>query len=217
MLYATVNGERQRAQRGIAASCPSCNAPMLAKCGEIVIWHWAHLSSKDCDEWASGETDWHLAWKGRFQKSQVEVIVKRRDYRGEWSESFHRTDVLSARGHAIEFQHSSISTENIRKRNDFYRTVIWVFDAREPYDDDRLKFRDKKTHWTFKWNWPRKTIVAAWTPPWTIYLDTGADGLFEARAIYDDRSYLTGWGFWRTPEWFVAEHSGTAALQGSAR
>src|SRR5215475_4669527 len=60
---------------GTRAACPTCRAPTLAKCGEIVTWHWAHPAARECDPWAEHETAWHLDWKRRFPRDWVEYTV----------------------------------------------------------------------------------------------------------------------------------------------
>jgi len=49
MLYAIdENGAAIRAQPNLAAKCKTCGSPVIAKCGEIKIWHWSHVSGADC-------------------------------------------------------------------------------------------------------------------------------------------------------------------------
>ena len=63
MYYADVDGGRKTATPGSRGTCPGCGSEVLAKCGEIKSWHWAHAADAQCDPWHHGETDWHLAWK----------------------------------------------------------------------------------------------------------------------------------------------------------
>ena len=37
------------------AKCQFCGAVVVAKCGEIVGWHWSHLAAQSCEEWANAE------------------------------------------------------------------------------------------------------------------------------------------------------------------
>ncbi len=52
-----------------ASLCPQCQRPLVAKRGQLKIWHWAHKANNDppCDHTA-GETQWHLCWKAAFVK-----------------------------------------------------------------------------------------------------------------------------------------------------
>lgn len=210
MLYAIQDGKTEKvlATPQARAKCPSCEQPVIAKCGEIVTWHWAHLSA-DCDTWAEGETPWHMEWKSRFKN--VEVTM-RRD--GEW----HRADVVTEGGWVVEFQHSYISPENVRAREDFYRNMIWVFDARDArkpvkydlgdfaFEDARLVFRtdsdnrNDDNYVTFRWKHPRK-IVARTTR--NTYLDLGDGWLLQVGNIYMT-GMCGGWGYLVSYDKFMA-------------
>lgn len=116
MIWANVDGRRVNAWPGGRAQCPSCGGEVIAKCGKIVEWHWAHVS-RECDSWAKPESQWHISWKSRFPAEWQEVKI------GE-----HRADVLTPRG-VIEFQRSSISADEIQERERFYGNMIWVVHA----------------------------------------------------------------------------------------
>jgi competence protein CoiA len=198
MLYAENNGQRIEATPKARAICPGCGQEVIAKCGEIVMWHWAHKVG-DCDAWAEGETDWHLDWKRRFRS--VEVTIKRD---GEW----HRADALTDSGWVVEFQHSSISPETISARERFYGNMIWVFDARESrrftdnwlaeynFPECRLTLygedhpRAKENYVTFRWKHPRKSIASASK---LVYLDLGEGWLLRLGKMYPDE-ICGGWG-----------------------
>ncbi|RJP95322.1 MAG: hypothetical protein C4518_01385 [Desulfobacteraceae bacterium] len=122
MLYAiSTSGEKIRAEKKKKAFCGLCGSPMLAKCGQIKIWHWAHESKKDCDLWYEPETEWHLSWKSQFSSECVEY-----NFKG------HRADVYNKNGVVIEFQNSSISAEEIKKREEFYgKNMIWVINGKK--------------------------------------------------------------------------------------
>lgn len=82
MLYAIGQGDdKLPAAPGLHAICPVCGGEVLAKCGKIVSWHWAHVSGKDCDDWYEPETEWHLRWKKLFPKEYVEVTINRKGKR----------------------------------------------------------------------------------------------------------------------------------------
>lgn len=126
MMYATAeDGRRVQAAKGLAAACPCCQSEVIAKCGSVVVHHWAHKSLKDCDSWSEGETEWHRAWKERFPEECREVVM-----------GCHRADVrLPDRDgvvRVIEFQHSPISVEEAAEREAFYGPgLVWVFDERQ--------------------------------------------------------------------------------------
>lgn len=115
------DAERKRASPGALSTCPHCDGDLIAKCGEIVTWHWAHIAS-DCDPWAEPESQWHIQWKRYFE------IAKGADV--EVSMGPHRADVVLPNGAIIELQSGYLSTEKIRDRESFYGPPLsWVYRA----------------------------------------------------------------------------------------
>jgi len=102
--------------------CPLCGSQLLAKCGEINIWHWQHFGERVCDDWFEKETKWHLEWKEKFAPECREVII-------EDDAEKHIADVKTPSGTIIEFQNSSISSTTIKMRENFYGDMIWVVNA----------------------------------------------------------------------------------------
>lgn len=123
MKFALVNGQRQEAQPNLSGECPFCGSPMVAKCGEVRVWHWAHKGRLLCDPWWENETEWHRAWKDHFPADWQEIVHATGD--GER----HIADVKTADGWVIEFQHSYLKPEERRSREDFYSKLIWVVDG----------------------------------------------------------------------------------------
>ena len=131
MQYAMLDESKSMPEHtGQRASCPSCGGEVLSKCGEIVIHHWAHLCGEDCDPWAEHETEWHREWKNQFPPECREITIRSTD-----SDEFHRADVCLPDGTVIEFQHTGLSPEIIRKREDFYNKytngMVWMVDGAE--------------------------------------------------------------------------------------
>lgn len=83
--------------------CPYCGSEVIAKCGRIKIWHWAHKGMSSCDPWWENETEWHRTWKNHFPLEWQEQIA-----RDPISGETHIADVKTPHGLVIEFQHSSI-------------------------------------------------------------------------------------------------------------
>jgi len=123
MRYALVNEQRQEARPGLSGKCPIKGCPMVAKCGEIKIWHWAHFRRRTCDHWWENETEWHRAWKGQFPDDWQEVVL-----RADSGEK-HIADVKTPPGWVLEFQHSYLNPEERRSRNAFYPKLVWVVDG----------------------------------------------------------------------------------------
>ena len=106
MMYAlNAAGERIEADPGGRASCPGCHGDVIAHCGEILVWHWAHRSRLECDPWWEPETAWHRGWKLFVPAAQREVVI-----------GGHRADMVLANGTVCELQASGISAQEIRER-----------------------------------------------------------------------------------------------------
>lgn len=123
MKFAIVNEQRQEAQPNLSGKCPTCGYPMVAKCGEKRIWHWAHQGSRFCDGWWENETAWHRAWKEQFPADCQEIV-----HTAENGER-HIADVKTHDGWVIEFQHSYLKPVERRSRDAFYPKVVWVVDG----------------------------------------------------------------------------------------
>lgn len=123
MKFGLVDGHRIEARPGLAGVCPTCGGLLVAKCGEVNIWHWAHVSQRNCDPWHEPEGPWHRAWKSHFPDEWQEVV-----HTADTGER-HIADVRTARGWTIEFQHSHLAPNERRARDAFYPQLIWVVDA----------------------------------------------------------------------------------------
>lgn len=124
MRFALVDETRREPEPGLHGTCPVCGSQVIAKCGEIKVWHWAHRSRRNCDPWWENETEWHRRWKSRFPEEWQERIHHAAD--GEK----HVADVKTAHGWILEFQHSAIKPDERRARESFYGRMVWVVDAR---------------------------------------------------------------------------------------
>ncbi len=143
MLYGTTKNGKERATKSGAANCPECNEELIPKCGEINIWHWAHRPGSDCNYDPGEMCAWHIDWQDYFDAAHSEVRM-----------NGLVADVLAYDGTVIEFQHSSINTETIRKREAGHKKIVWVFDATE-IPHYRLKPKPRY----LQWRYPRKTWI----------------------------------------------------------
>jgi len=135
MMLALVDGQRSYAQPKQVGHCELCGGIAIPKCGRINVWHWAHKSLQDCDTWAEPITAWHADWQAHFPVDCCEIPIGR-----------HRADVRSPSGLVIEFQHSALSVDEIRERENHYGSMLWVFDAVKAFKGDRLNLRYKAPH-----------------------------------------------------------------------
>jgi Competence protein CoiA-like family len=190
VIFARYDGAIARAKPGQRGSCPSCDEEVIAKCGTIVIWHWAHLADRACgDAWAE-ESHWHLLWKvwALDQGWEVEVPMEKRGVR-------HRADIVAPSGWVVELQHSALDARQIRAREDFYGRLAWVWDMTER--EERFVFNDRGTG--FRWKRPMWSLCAIRRP---LYLDFGGEeGLLRAHlarkpSYYGDYDVCVGYGSW---------------------
>lgn len=187
MLYGIgPNSEKFRATPDAPpCRCELCGEQLVAKCGQIMTWHWAHRTKENCDSWSEGETEWHLGWKGVFPSDWIEIV-----------KGNHRADVVvGGSGRVLELQHSYISCEEIQEREEFYGKMAWVFDATEAAKAGRLKYwrahlEELEPHWNenhcrFRWSRMRQTIRACRKP---LFIDAGPY-LIHVYHLYEKGGY----------------------------
>ena len=75
MRFALIENKQVEAEPGLKGFCPGCLQPVIAKCGEQRIHHWAHHNNKNCDNWWEPETQWHRAWKNKFPADWQEIFL----------------------------------------------------------------------------------------------------------------------------------------------
>ncbi|MFZ4126038.1 MAG: competence protein CoiA [Rickettsiales bacterium] len=121
MRFALVDGQKTEPQPKLKGACPSCKSTVLARCGEVRVWHWAHKGILSCDPWWEKETEWHRGWKSHFPIEWQEVA-----HLDEITKEKHIADVKTDAGLVVEFQHSSIKPEERRAREQFYKNIVWV-------------------------------------------------------------------------------------------
>ncbi len=124
MRFAIIDDVKTEAQPKLKAICPHCNSEMLAKCGRVKVWHWAHKGNPPCDPWWESETEWHRNWKDNFPVDWQEV-----SHIDPVTGEKHIADVKNPFGLVIEIQHSPIKFEERQSREDFYKEMIWIVDG----------------------------------------------------------------------------------------
>lgn len=171
MQYAlNKNKERIEPIPHIEATCPGCGEEVIAKCGSINVWHFAHQNGTDCDSWYEPESQWHREWKNNFPIENQEVTIKP-----------HRADIETRDGTVIELQASSISADEIKEREQFYGKMIWIIKA-DDFINRFYIYYNQDGYFTFKWKHPRKCWLNSTKP---IYLDFGSM-LFHLKKMYDN-------------------------------
>lgn len=155
MIWAIKDNQKIKATPKEKAECPICNSKVIAKCGRIKIWHWAHKNNKDCDNWYEPESEWHLNWKDKFPKECQEFTMGR-----------HRADIRTKNRWIIELQNSPISSEEIKDREEYYNRMVWLLNGGTRCKG--LRLREKKNLITFRWKSPPKSW---WNSNKEIYID----------------------------------------------
>jgi len=199
MIYArSTNGEIVEAEPGGEGYCPNCKSHLIPKCGEINAWHWAHRAG-DCDPWYEPETAWHVGWKRRVRPERCEVTM-----------GCHRADILGNFDTVFEFQYSPIDTWDARAREEHYGKMIWVFYA---WDfADRVHFRDRGNHHTFRWKYPRKTQALLNCP---IFWDFCNGSMFHVRKVHEGVP-CGGWGTFIPRDVFIKRYLSSALTEDEA-
>lgn len=209
MLYATLNGEKIEACPRTKAICPLCERQVYSKCGEVNVWHWAHLKDESCDSWYEPETEWHKNWKLIFGKDNSEIVISKEGVR-------HIADIFTKSGVVIELQNSPIQRPIIRRRENFYaEKMLWVinginfkhnFFIESPHyifhSSGRKEYPPAKDEQSFSWDWARKSWNEVQR---NVFIDFGEDFLFWVNEGMGTRS---GNGVKVSKERFVKKYGG---------
>ena len=194
MRFALLDGQRVEASPKLRASCPGCGGEVVSKCGKHITWHWAHLSRTHCDQWWEPETEWHRAWKNRFPREWQEIPAL-----DAITGDLHIADVKTAARLVIEFQRSTIEVDEVRAREDFYKTMVWVVGGCKNYAD-RFNFSNMRSRPNqdgiaqFQW-FGRSTLFKRWHTTTPVFIDFGPEH-----------------GFWRTLRFDPNTKRGIAGL-----
>jgi len=208
MLNAIYKGELTHPRRGIIGTCDLCGEDVKPRCGKINVHHWTHKNLSKCEssDWHEPETPWHKYWKYSFGDGKYEQIINKGDEK-------HRADVRTTKGVIIELQHSSISPEVIKLREDFYgEKMIWVIDASK-YTFVRLEVNTfwydwskdyslKKNEQHFRWDYPLRSWREVRRP---VFLDIGDEKMYLVRkgmmgynrgivAVYSKHNFFKHYG-----------------------
>lgn len=124
MQFALVASKRVQAEPQLQGLCCCCSKPVVAKCGSQKIWHWAHKSKTNCDNWWEPETEWHRIWKNNYlsEWQETPLIDKKTGEK-------HIADICTSHNLVIEFQHSHIDPQEITSREAFYKNMVWIVDG----------------------------------------------------------------------------------------
>lgn len=211
MLFATLNGNKIEAVPQTKALCPLCERPVFSKCGEVNVWHWAHLKGESCDSWYEPETEWHKNWKSIFGKDNSEIVIKKDGIK-------HIADILTNENVVIELQNSPIQKPIIRRREIFYEDrMLWIINGIHFKDNFHTSRGNYVFHssglreyiqkdYSFYWDWARKSWNEVQRP---VFIDFGDDFLFWVK---EGMGSKRGRGVNVSKEQFVMKYGGDKAL-----
>lgn len=130
MRFALFNRKRVEATPRAKGRCPNCKSELIAKCGRVKVWHWAHKGNPPCDPWWESKTKWHRTWKSCFPREWQEV-----SHIDSSTGEKHIADIKTPSGLIIEFQHSPIKLEERTAREKFYKRMFWIVDGNRAQTD----------------------------------------------------------------------------------
>lgn len=185
MFLAKLNDELIEPVPDTSALCPGCGKKVHSKCGEIKIWHWAHVKGGSCDPWYEPETSWHRNWKLTFGKENCEKVINKGEIK-------HIADVYTKNDVVIEMQNSPIKIGTVRQREEFYgNRMMWIVNGVKFRDkffidekDSNLKIYNPLNNTSqeisgvkkFRWDYPSRSWEDSQRP---LFIDFGDENLFR--------------------------------------
>jgi len=113
--------------------------------------------------------------------------------------------MLMPRGFPVILRYSGTSADEIEEREAHFGEMVWIFDVRRAYDDERLILREKRgeggTYFTFRWKHARVSLAYARQD---VVLDVGATGVLFLKKIYPEAP-VGGWGYFLSREEVVRQ------------
>jgi len=169
------------------AFCPLCQFPLVAKCGSVNIWHWAHTFNSNCPG-AKLETAWHRRMKEKFPPNQCEIIVKN-DLGVVIADVYiPETNTM----HEFDFKNQLTSEEIIKKNCIYARSgynVMWTFHIDDESNNRLTRTSTLEVYW-FKHGLRR---LLDFKTPFHLSFD---DDIFEVTSYWqsdvDNHIYLKG-------------------------
>ncbi len=162
MLAALVNKRLVNAintDSGTIGECPHCGKSVRARCGELNDEHWSHINS-ECPYITEKDNKWHTDWKYKFEKGGC---IKEKKFDNFIADAYNpKTNTI------IEFQHSSITPQEIRDRCNYYKNtnknIKWIFDYTEKYKRQHIKLTEKigdnnSFYYNFKISYQKKSYI----------------------------------------------------------
>lgn len=156
MLYA-YNSENRKVtpEPKLTGKCIVCGNDMIAKCGEIVVWHWAHkVGSNECDNWYEPITSWHKGWIDLFDSDETEIMIE-----GDNKKEKHVIDIRTKRGNKIDLQSKRLKINELEKRDKFWGGSTWIINSEDFFKGGLTFFNNEEKSKNYAeiiegWNYP---------------------------------------------------------------
>lgn len=149
----------ENAIKGKEYFCPFCGTKIIAKVGgKIREHHFAH-KDKCIETWKyENKTPWHRYWQGLFPE-HTEVLLTANDVT-------HIADIL-INNIVIEIQHSPMTIEEFRARNDFYTSlgykVVWIWDLTDKFEAQQIS-KTKNNYFEYIWKYTKSPFRSMYCP-----------------------------------------------------
>lgn len=191
MRFALVDDQKTEAKPKLKGVCPHCESEMIARCGRVKVWHWAHKGNPPCDPWWESETEWHREWKDNFPIEWQEI-----SHIDPNTGERHIADVKNPYDLVIEFQHSPIKPQEREAREKFYGEMIWVVDGtRGALDESYFNMglygpiQENPLAYQVEW-WGRSRLLHNWADSSVkVFLDFGKEVLWRL-VFFDSKKKL---------------------------
>ena len=154
--------------------CPACGDVLITKMGLINAHHFAHEVNTSCVISTGEMSDWHIDWQAEYDVKEVLSADKK-----------SRADVVLPNGLVIEFQHSDITIERIKQREQSFKKLFWVFDLTE-----KESFFIKGE--IFTWKQPKRTWLYYLKP---AFFDIGDEVIYLKNIDFDYDKSKAGYNF----------------------
>lgn len=123
--------------------CPLCESELIQKKGTVNMWHYAHKSLCNCDNWYV-ENEWTKSWLDIFNEECREVVIKNSD------SDIKRIADIKYKKLVLKLQSKSLTGEEFTERVNYFskeHNLVWLVDLREK----DVKYR--KTQKTYNYIW----------------------------------------------------------------
>lgn len=152
-----IHGKKRLPEKKLQAFCPFCEKevlPCFSQLGKNNYWRHKIDNNNNCLSYQyPNEGMWHKSIKLSWGIEYTEVYITKGTVK-------RRADVMLENKLVIEIQNSSINASEIQAREKFYGKIIWLFNAIDAYNNDRITYFNNE----YTWQRPRASIIKCHAP-----------------------------------------------------